>query len=139
MYKIEFFNHLPEDGKAIRFKVFVEEQGFQNELDDTDNTALHLVLYADGSPAGAARMFTEDGGKAYHLGRIAVLPEYRGLHLGAMLVAEMCKKAKKLGAEKCELSAQCRAMEFYKKQGFEEQGDVYLDEYCPHIFMVKSL
>ena len=139
MYKIKFFNVLPEDGKAIRFKVFVDEQGFHNELDDIDNTALHLVLYADGIAAGAARMFTEDGGRAYHLGRIAVLPEYRGLHLGAMIVEEMCKKAKELGAEKCELSAQCRAKEFYKKQGFVEQGDVYLDEYCPHIFMVKSL
>lgn len=139
MYKIKFFNDLPEEGKAIRFKVFVDEQGFHNELDDIDNTALHLVLYADGIAAGAARMFTEDGGRAYHLGRIAVLPEYRGLYLGAMLVEEMCKKAKELGAEKCELSAQCRAKDFYKKQGFKEQGDVYLDEYCPHIFMVKSL
>lgn len=139
MYKIKFFNILPEDGKSIRFKVFVDEQGFHNELDDIDNTALHLVLYADGIAAGAARMFTEDGGRAYHLGRIAVLPEYRGLHLGTMIVEEMCKKAKELGAEKCELSAQCRAKKFYKKQGFVEQGDVYLDEYCPHIFMVKSL
>ena len=139
MHNIKFFNFLPEDGKAIRYKVFVDEQGFQNELDEIDNTALHLVLYVDGIAAGAARMFTEDGGKAYHLGRIAVLPQYRGLHLGAMIVDEMCKKAKGLGAKKCELSAQCRAMGFYKKQGFEEQGEVYLDEYCPHIFMVKSL
>lgn len=139
MNKIEFFNHLPDDGKEIRFKVFVDEQGFQNELDDTDNTALHLVLYVDGAAAGAGRMFTEDGGKSYHLGRIAVLKEYRGLHLGALIVEAMCEKAKELGAEKCELSAQCRAKEFYKKQGFEEQGDVYLDEYCPHIYMVKEL
>lgn len=139
MNKIEFFNYLHEDAKAIRFKVFVDEQGFQNELDDTDNTALHLVLYVDGAAAGAGRMFTEDGGKSYHLGRIAVLKEYRGLHLGALIVEAMCEKAKELGAEKCELSAQCKAKEFYKKQGFEEQGDVYLDEYCPHIYMVKEL
>lgn len=139
MNKIEFFNYLPDDGKEIRFKVFVAEQGFQNELDDTDNTAIHLVLYVDGTAAGAGRMFTEDGGESYHLGRIAVLKEYRGLHLGALIVAAMCKKAKELGAERCELSAQCRAKEFYKKQGFEEQGDVYLDEYCPHIYMVKKI
>ncbi|MCH5316875.1 MAG: GNAT family N-acetyltransferase [Eubacterium sp.] len=139
MHKIEFLNNLSDEGKAIRFKVFVDEQGFQNELDEIDNIALHLVLYVDGTPAGAARMFTEDGGRSYHLGRIAVLPQYRKLHLGALIVEEMCKKAKELGASRCELSAQCRVKEFYKKQGFEEQGDVYLDEYCPHIYMVKEL
>ena len=139
MNKIEFFNHLPEEAKAIRFKVFVDEQGFQNELDAIDDTAIHLVLSVDGTPAGAARMFTEDGGKSYHLGRICVLKEYRGMHLGADIVNKMCEKAKELGAERCELSAQCRAMEFYKKIGFQERGEVYLDEYCPHIFMEKSL
>ena len=139
MNKIEFFNYLPEDAKEIRFRVFVDEQGFQNELDDTDNTALHLVLYVDEAAAGAGRMFTEDGGESYHLGRIAVLKEYRGLHLGALIVEAMCEKAKELGARRCELSAQCRAKDFYKKQGFAEQGDVYLDEYCPHIYMVKEI
>ncbi len=139
MNEIKIYDYLPEEAKHIRFKVFVEEQGFKNELDETDDTALHFVLYADGAAAGTGRMFTENGGEAYHLGRIAVLPEYRGLHLGSDIVNAMCEKAKSLGAERCELSAQCRAADFYKKLGFKEQGEVYLDEYCPHIFMVKNI
>lgn len=139
MTEIKIFDHLPEEAKAIRFKVFIEEQGFENELDDIDNIALHFVIYKDGKAVGTSRMFPENGGKAYHLGRICVLKECRGLHLGADIVNKMCEKAKELGAERCELSAQCRAMGFYKTIGFQERGEVYLDEGCPHIFMEKSL
>lgn len=139
MNEIKFFEYLPDDAKTIRLTVFVEEQGFLNELDETDNHALHLILYADGKPAGTARMFTENGGISYHLGRIAVLKQYRGRHLGAEIVNALCEKAKALGAEKCELSAQCRVKEFYKSLGFLESGEVYYDEYCPHIYMEKEL
>ena len=139
MHKIEFFDHLTDDCKAIRFKVFVDEQGFENELDDIDDIATHLVIYKDGKAVGTSRMFPEEGGKVYHLGRICILKEYRGLHLGADIVNKMCEKAKELGAERCELSAQCRAMGFYKAIGFQERGEVYLDEGCPHIFMEKSI
>ena len=118
MNEIRFFDKLPEEAKHIRITVFVNEQGFSNELDEIDNTAIHALLF---------------------LGRIAVLKEFRGLDLGTEIVKAMFEKAKSLGAEKCEISAQCRAMEFYKKLGFKEDGEAYLDEYCPHIHMEKSL
>ena len=139
MNEIEFFNYLPEEAKNIRSKVFIDEQGFENEFDETDNTAIHILLYFDSAPAGTARMFTEDNGKSYHIGRVAVLPQYRKNHLGAQIVNAICEKAKELGAEKCELSAQCRVKGFYKSLGFEESGEEYLDEYCPHIHMEKTL
>ena len=139
MNEIEFFNYLPEEAKNIRSKVFIDEQGFENEFDETDNTAIHILLYFDSASAGTARMFTEDNGKSYHIGRVAVLPQYRKNHLGAQIVNAICEKAKELGAEKCELSAQCRVKGFYKSLGFEESGEEYLDEYCPHIHMEKTL
>ena len=37
------------------------------------------------------------------------------------------------------LHAQCTAMDFYRKQGFEEQGDVEEEEGCPHMWMYKEL
>lgn len=36
---------LPEDAAYIRKRVFVEEQGFSDEFDDTDTIAAHIVLY----------------------------------------------------------------------------------------------
>ena len=46
------YDYLPESAKFVRQTVFVDEQGFVNELDETDNIATHrhvsrLQLYAD--------------------------------------------------------------------------------------------
>ena len=37
------YDYLPESAKFVRQTVFVEEQGFVNELDETDNIAMHIV------------------------------------------------------------------------------------------------
>lgn len=140
MEEIKFYkNGLPKEAKMIRTAVFIEEQGFRDEFDETDDRSLHAVLFIDGNMAGTARMFTEDGGKSYHIGRVAVLKEYRKLGIGSDIMNALCKKAKELGAGKCELSAQCRAKGFYAKLGFTESGEIYLDEGCPHIYMEKEL
>lgn len=139
MNEIKFFDALPEEAKNIRITVFVDEQGFSNELDEIDNTAVHALLYKDSKAVATARMYPKDNGKAFYLGRIAVLKEFRGLNLGYEIVDAMLKKAKALGAEKCEISAQCQAMGFYNKLGFKEEGETYLDEHCPHIHMEKIL
>lgn len=135
----EIYEYLPEYAKEIRQKVFVEEQKFENEFDETDDISFHILIFVNNYAAGTARMFTEDGGKSYHIGRVAVLPEYRKHHLGSELVNAAVFKAKELGAEKCVLSAQVRVKDFYKNLGFIEHGDEYLDEYCPHIYMEKEL
>lgn len=134
---ILFFETLPTDAKMIREKVFMEEQGFQNEFDDIDFKALHLVLYQEQKPVGCARMFEEDG--TMTLGRIAVLKEYRHLHLGSLILQHLERKAKELGFHKTQLSAQVRASDFYMKNGYAKEGEEYLDEYCPHIHMVKMI
>lgn len=122
----------------IREKVFVEEQGFENEFDDLDHQSLHLELYKDDRPVGCARMYTYDH-KVYILGRIAVLKEYRGQSYGSMIMGILEEKAKELNAERVELSAQVRASSFYEKLGYVKYGEEYFDEYCPHIKMVKEL
>lgn len=139
MNEIKFYEELPEEAKNIRITVFVEEQGFENELDEIDNSAIHTLLFKNGQAVATARMYPKDNGKTYYFGRIAVLKEFRGLDLGREIVNAMFEKAKLLGAEKCEISAQCRAVGFYQKLGFTEDGETYLDEHCPHIHMEKSL
>ena len=134
MVTYQFYKTLCEDAKQIREKVFVQEQGFQNEFDELDKTALHLVLYNDGNAAGTARMMpVEDDPEARVLGRIAILPQYRGLHLGNLILRSLEEKAREQGARKTVVSAQCRARLFYEKNGYQASGEIYLDEYCEHI------
>ena len=116
---------LSPEAVDIRKTVFVDEQGFQNEFDDI-------------IPAACGRLFTSDG-KAYTIGRVAVLKEYRKKGLGEKIVTALENKARELGGIETELSAQLRAKEFYEKLGYLPYGDEYLDEYCPHISMKKAL
>ena len=139
MHEIRFSRALPAEAESIRREVFIKEQGFNDEFDETDKRCIHVVLFIDGEAAGTARLFTEDGGRSYHIGRMAVLKKYRGQGAGSEIMNAVCKKASELGAERCELSAQCRARGFYEKLGFKAGGEIYLDEGCPHIHMEKML
>lgn len=67
----------------------------------------------NGTPAATARVFMTDEQTA-KIGRLAVLKEYRGQHLGAELIKELKKRSKALGAKKIYVSAQVYAVPFTK-------------------------
>ena len=73
------------------------------------------------------------------MGRVAVLPEFRGKGLGARLMEEAEARARELGAEKICLSAQVQAGGFYRRLGYRADSEPYLDEHCPHVRMEKTL
>lgn len=57
----------PSDAYFVRQKVFVEEQqvDVEQEIDEYDSEALHLVVYKGTAPIGAGRFrMVEDYGKA---------------------------------------------------------------------------
>ncbi len=137
--EIRRFDYLPDDAMAIRQAVFVDEQGFEVEFDDTDDKAVHLVGYDNGKPAAVCRFFCDDEHSSYMIGRIAVVKELRGKHLGEQMVLAAEKFIKETGGEKASLSAQLRASGFYEKLGYTKSGSEYYDEYCPHVLMSKEL
>lgn len=73
------------------------------------------------------------------IGRVAVLPEFRGRNLGAQIMLALEQEARRVGGKRISLSAQCRASGFYQTLGYREIGEAYLDEFCLHILMEKSL
>ncbi len=83
-----------------------------------------------------ARAFLDDAGVC-KIGRVAVLPAYRGQHLGERLMLRLEAEMQKLGAKQFKVSAQVRAAGFYEKLGYVRRGEEYLDEYCPHVDMYK--
>ncbi|MCM1541121.1 MAG: GNAT family N-acetyltransferase [Blautia sp.] len=138
--KAVIYDRIPDCAREIRRKVFTEEQGFQNEFDETDLTATHIVLYdQNGLPVATCRVFRDDSGDSYILGRLAVLKEYRGQNIGSRMIREAEQYVRTQKGSCLMLHSQCRASEFYRKSGFTEFGEIGDEEGCPHIWMRKSL
>ena len=123
----------------IRQTVFVDEQKFEDEFDETDGVATHFVMFDGDNPIGCARAFFDENEDAYHIGRVAVMKEYRGQHLGEKIMQFAEEYLKNEGANRVTLSAQVRASGFYKAIGYTPYGEEYFDQYCPHIAMEKTL
>ena len=137
MIDFKVTNTLSEDEKMIRETVFIEEQKFKIEFDDTDDIATHIVMYLDNHPVGCCRLYKQEN--EYHIGRIAVLKPYRGKGYGEKILLEAEKVAKEMSADCINLSAQVRVSGFYEKLGYKKHGEIYFDEYCEHIAMKKDI
>ncbi len=138
--KCEIYKYLPDEAHDIRVKVFIEEQGFENEFDSIDSQAVHfLVKDDDGIPVATCRVFRDNKINSHILGRLAVLKEYRGKGIGSDVVREALEHVKKSGGHSLMLHSQCHAVPFYEKLGFYSFGDVEYEEDCPHIWMKKEL
>lgn len=126
-----------ERAAAIRYSVFVEEQGVPVELewDDMDMASWHaLALTADGTAVATGRLLP-DG----HIGRMAVLKMARGSGVGAQVLDALMAKAAELGYPELILNAQTHAVPFYARAGFERVGIEFDDAGIPHIEMRKRL
>ena len=139
MFTSRIYSGLSDDCRTVRKAVFMEEQGFENEFDKTDETALHIVVYDEqGLPAGTGRIFIGEDG-CWYIGRVAVLKKYRGLSLGSMIVRGLEEAATERGADRVCLWAQCRASGFYEKLGYSQTGRYHDDEGCPHVLMERRI
>jgi predicted GNAT family N-acyltransferase len=120
----------------IRFAVFVDEQGVPREieLDEMDEKSLHAVAFEDGKPVATGRLLP-DG----HIGRMAVLKEWRSRGIGGQILAALMDRARMAGHREVVLSAQVHAAAFYRRHGFVEEGGEYLDAGIPHRQMRRSL
>jgi predicted GNAT family N-acyltransferase len=116
--------------RRIREKVFVEEQNVPPELewDGLDEGCTHvLAVDSAGSPIGTARLLP-DG----HIGRMAVLSQWRGKGVGGTLLTELMKVARGRGFPDVVLNAQTQAMDFYRRFDFAPEGEEFLDAGIPH-------
>ena len=120
----------------IRFTVFVQEQRVpaEIELDAMDPQSLHALAYEDGAPVGTGRLLP-DG----HIGRMAVLKEFRNRGVGAAMLKRLIDAARERGDREVALSAQVHAVRFYRAHGFVEEGPQYEDAGIRHQAMRLAL
>lgn len=122
--------------RAIRNEVFIGEQGIDPEIefDGQDGSAMHVLVAVNGVYAGTGRML-DDG----HIGRIAILRDYRGQGLGGRVVQALVNEAVRRGYPRVYLGAQKQAVDFYAKLGFTPYGEEFMEAGIPHLSMEKSL
>jgi predicted GNAT family N-acyltransferase len=122
---------------AVRRAVFVDEQGVPEDMewDEHDAVSVHFLAVAeDAAPIGCARLLP-DG----HIGRMAVLPAWRGRGVGRALLAAATAAARLRGHATLKLSAQTHAAGFYARAGFVVVGGEYDEAGIPHVAMHKRL
>src|SRR5262245_40344442 len=123
--------------RPVRERVFIEEQSVprEEEWDEWDEASEHAVaLDASGNAIGTARLLP-DG----RIGRMAVLKEWRRKGVGAALLAAMLSRARERAMPRALLHAQTHAAGFYRKFGFSERGEEFLEAGIPHVEMTLDL
>lgn len=123
--------------RAVREAVFVREQGvpLELELDAQDPDCLHVLARdADGRPIGTGRLTP-----AHTLGRMAVLPQWRGRGVGAAMLAALTGLARERRWNAIELHAQVDAIGFYLRHGYLPIGPRYMEAGIEHQSMRRAL
>jgi predicted GNAT family N-acyltransferase len=122
--------------RSVRTPVFIDEQLVTPtfEWDDIDANAVHLLAMVEQQTIGCLRII-----EYQKIGRMAVLKNWRGLGIGAALLAEAVNICRNHGEQYIQLSAQTHAIAFYEKAGFVQVSDEYCDVNIPHVDMQLSL
>jgi predicted GNAT family N-acyltransferase len=134
------WERVSEHAYLIRKQVFIAEQGVPEELelDELDLSALHALAYQDGQCVGTGRLVNLGNGQA-QIGRMAVLPNFRGQGIGREILERLLLAATAEGVSSLILHAQLTAMPFYEKLGFVGQGSLYEEAGIPHRNMMLLL
>jgi predicted GNAT family N-acyltransferase len=123
----------------LRHEVFVVEQHVpvQEEGDEHDATALHLVAVDDGRIVATARVVMD--GATAKLGRVAVARAARRRGIASRLIEASEAYAREHGAQRIALAAQTGALGLYEKTGYTAYGERFMDAGIEHLMMEKSL
>ena len=100
------------------------------EVDEKDGPGCNYILALDDIyPVATCRWFGvgEVAEGVAEIGRVVVLPEYRGKHLGQAVVAEAEKWMREAGFKKVAISSRVGLEGFYEKMGyrFNENGKAH--------------
>lgn len=124
--------------RAIRETVFMREQGVPAELewDGMDDFCRHaLALSAKGDAIGCGRIVPPRGKFPARIGRLAVLREWRHRKVGTALLEALLDHARAQHYPQVLVSAQVGALAFYRRFGFEAEGEEYMEAGIPHMRM----
>ena len=126
----------------LRSEVFVVEQKcIFLDIDNNDQKAFHTIGYIGDEVVATTRLFDKnimyDGYQS--IGRVVGSPRHRGLGIGKALMQYSIQECERLfGKGPIKIGAQLYLKKFYGEQGFEQSGDVYLEDEIDHIPMIRA-
>jgi predicted GNAT family N-acyltransferase len=125
---------------AIRAEVFIVEQQVpaDEEMDELDAEAVHVLAYMDHQPVGTGRLVLLDGSVA-RVGRMAVLRAHRRRGIGSAILHHLLGEARARSVHRVVLAGQLHAIPFYERHGFTAHGEVFLDAGIEHRMMERML
>ena len=124
----------------IRNLVFCKEQKVSKkiEFDGLDQFCNHYLAKINKLPIGTARVREQTGG-TFKIERMAVLKEYRKKGVGKAIIKEILKHYLNLNkVNNLILNSQIEVKDFYKKFGFVEVGEEFIEANILHIKMTYN-
>lgn len=141
-----------------RSQVFVVEQNCAyQDIDEVDFDCLHLVAHKNEKLIGYCRIIAPKfntvksnksepytsanaSGVMPAIGRVLVLPEYRGNGLARQIMTQAIKYCRKqYGKKPIAISAQTYLIRFYESLGFIPNSEFYLEDGLEHVDMILHL
>jgi ElaA protein len=124
----------------LRSEVFVVEQNCVFlDADDKDQECYHLCGWQNGHLAAYARLVPP--GVAYKepsIGRVITSPASRGSGAGKKLLENALINCTLIfGKKTLKIGAQLYLKKFYESFGFQQVGDIYLEDGIEHIHMLR--
>jgi predicted GNAT family N-acyltransferase len=118
----------------IREAVFEQEMGIAEEaqLDGFDAVAHHYIMVVSGRAVGVARWRVTLGGNI-RLERLAILPAFRKMGLGAALMQKMLGDVPK--SRRTFIECPIHQQAYFNRFGFQPEGEVFDFQGIPHVRM----
>lgn len=104
-------------GMNRRYHISLREEFDEHDGDGTR----YVVLLDDGYPVATCRFYARDA-DTVTLGRVVVLPEYRGRGIGSKVVREAERWIAGLGFRRVCIDSRIEAVPFYEKLGYVRDG-----------------
>lgn len=140
MILIQSWQLASKNAHTIRKQVFIEEQGVPQELelDEFDPLCWHALAFEGTQCIGTGRLVAM-GANEGQIGRMAVLPYFRGKGTGKAILLKLIELAQSQKISSLMLHSQVLAIPFYEKYGFTPQGPIYQEAGIDHRNMILLL
>ncbi len=128
--------------KPIRYQVFIVEQQIseEEEWDGDDFIAIHALAFENSLPIATGRLIIHEADQAKaKIGRMAVLENYRSKGYGRAILKKLIDLGKEKGVQEFILHAQVHALDFYLREGFKPEGEIFDEVDMSHQKMILRI